>query len=153
MRRPLSAFLVFLLAACQHTAERAGEPAPPFAGLGGTSWRLVEIKSMDPARGPTTPDDPGRYTVTFNGDGTLAARLDCNRGVGPWRNDVVEDNGGSLAIGPLAVTKAFCPEPSLGSALETHLANVGAFIVEDARLHMALTANGGILVWERFTPN
>jgi heat shock protein HslJ len=109
---------------------------------------LVEEKSMDYAQGTARPDNPDKYTLTFNADGTLSARLDCNRGVGPWRNEIVEPSGGSLEIGPLAVTNALCPPPSLGAALERHLGQVRAFIIEDGRMHMALADNGGILVWE-----
>jgi heat shock protein HslJ len=103
---------------------------------------------MDDAQGTTRPDDPDKYTITFNMDGSLAARLDCNRGVGPWRNEVVESSGGSLVIGPLAVTRALCPAPSMGEMLERNLGYVRAFIIEGGRLHMALIADGGIIVWE-----
>ena len=147
-RLMISAFLACILAACQHQANAPETGRSAFAGLGGTSWRLVEVKPMDPATGPTRPDDPDKYTLTFNADGTLAARLDCNRGMGPWRNEIVEPSGGSLAMGPLAVTKALCPPPSIGEALASKLGAVRAFIIEDGRMHMALAANGGILVWE-----
>jgi heat shock protein HslJ len=147
-RLVISAFLACLMAACQHPAMAPETGATAFAGLGGTSWRLIQVKSMDQAKGSTQPDDPDKYTLTFNADGTLAARLDCNRGVGPWRNDIAEPSGGSLAIGPLAVTRALCPPPSIGVALAGQLGDVRAFIIEDGRMHMVLTANGGILVWE-----
>lgn len=148
----ISAFLACLMAACQHPAMAPETGAPAFAGLGGTSWRLVEIKSMDQAKGSTRPGDSDKYTLTFNADGTLAARLDCNRGAGPWRNDIVEPSGGSLAIGPLAITRALCPPPSIDEALAGQLGDVRAFIIEDGRMHMALAENGGILVWEPVAP-
>jgi heat shock protein HslJ len=151
-RLTISAFLVCSLAACQHQANAPETRASAFAGLGGTSWRLVEVKSIDRAKGLTRPDDPDKYTLTFNADGTLATRLDCNRGIGPWRTEIVEPSGGSLAIGPLAVTKALCPPPSIGEALASQLGEVRAFIIEDGQLHMALAANGGILVWEPVSP-
>ena len=103
---------------------------------------------MDDAQGTTRPDDPTKYTITFHNDGSLSAQLDCNRGIGPWRNEIVEPSGGSLAIGPLAVTSALCPLPSIGEALASQLGDVRAFFIEDGRMHMALAANGGILVWE-----
>jgi heat shock protein HslJ len=144
----ISAVLACCLAACQHPADDPATGAGAFSGLAGTSWRLVEVKSMDQAKGSTRPDDPDKYTLTFNADGTLAVRLDCNRGMGPWRNEIVEPGGGSLAIGPLGVTRALCPPPSIGEALAGQLGDVRAFIIEDGRMHMALAANGGILVWE-----
>lgn len=140
--------IIAALSACQHyeTEQPVGNMA--FAGLDGTHWQLVEFKSMDDAQGTTRPDDPTKYAITFHNDGSLSAQLDCNRGIGPWSNEIVEPSGGSLAIGPLAVTGALCPPPSIGEALASQLGDVRAFIIEDGRMHMALAANGGILVWE-----
>ncbi|WP_158093694.1 META domain-containing protein [Erythrobacter sanguineus] len=144
--------LACTLAACQHSANAPEPSEASFLGLSGTVWRLVEVKSMDDALGSIRPDNAEKYTLTFNADGTIAARLDCNRGVGPWRNEIVEPSGGSLEIGPLAVTRALCPPPSIGEALAGQLGDVRAFIIEDGRMHMALAANGGILVWEPVAP-
>lgn len=122
--------------------------AGPFAGLGGTSWRLVEMQSMDDAQGIVRPDDPQKYTLMFNADGTVAARLDCNRGSGTWRNDIANATGGTLTFGPMAVTRALCPAGSLGERLERQFPYVRSFTLRDRRLNMALMADGGILVWE-----
>ena len=52
--------------------------------LAGTSWRLVQFQGGD---GKTvTVADRARYTIDFNADGTLAARIDCNRGRGTWKS-------------------------------------------------------------------
>jgi heat shock protein HslJ len=140
----LSMSVIALLAACQHTAPEAPGRNIPFAGLGGTSWRMIAFQSMDDAQGTTRPDDPDKYTITFNRDGSLAARFDCNRGVGPWRNDIAHATGGTLSIGPLAVTKALCPEPSMDEFLERQLGYVRSFTISEGRLHMALMADGGM---------
>jgi hypothetical protein len=95
----------------------------------------------------TLPDDGTKYTITFNRDGSASLRLDCNRGVGPWRNDIANATGGSLSIGPLAVTKALCPASSIGELLGRQLPFVRSFTVRDGRLNMALMADGGIIVW------
>ncbi|WP_164844067.1 META domain-containing protein [Croceicoccus ponticola] len=117
--------------------------AGPFAGLADTSWRLVEIQSMDDAQGTTRPDDPQKYTIRFNADGSVSARLDCNRGVGTWRNDIANATGGTLTFGPMGVTKALCPAPTLGETLERHMPYVRSFTMRDGRLNMALMADGG----------
>jgi hypothetical protein len=50
--------------------------------LSGTTWQLVEFQGSD---GTTlTPDDRSKYTSTYERDGQLSARLDCNRGRGTW---------------------------------------------------------------------
>jgi heat shock protein HslJ len=145
---PLPAVLL-ALAACQAPAKDPPVDNLPFSGLGGTNWRLVEIQSMDDSQGTTRPDDPAKYTINFGKDGSAALRLDCNRGAGNWRNDIANSTGGSLEFGPIAVTKAYCPPPSLGDALERHLPYVRSFVIRDGRLNMSLMADGGILVWEQ----
>lgn len=138
---------VLSLQACTITHSQA--PSVPFAGLSGTSWQLVEIQSMDDAQGITRPDDPSKYTLEFERDGSLSARLDCNRGKGNWNNFVANSSGGSLIFGPLAVTRALCPKPTLGERIEGHLPYVRSFIIRDGRMFMSLMADGGIIVWEQ----
>lgn len=140
------------LTACQ-TQVSAGEGAAPIAGLAGTSWRLIEIASMDDTQGTQRTADPSRYTIGFQPDGQMAVRLDCNRGVGTFKSRASASDSGSLKIGPLAVTKALCPPPSLGEALERQLPYVRSYIVRDGKLYMTLMADGGILAWEPVPPN
>jgi heat shock protein HslJ len=140
--------LTGVLTACQHSASEAPPANIPFSGLGGTTWRLVEFQSMDDAQGSIVPDDPKKYTITFNRDGSVSARFDCNRGVGPWRNDIANARGGSLSIGPLGVTKALCPPPTIGEFIERQLSYVRSFTISDGYLNMALMADGGIILWE-----
>ena len=151
MKRWISTLAVLpilaMLPSCQH-AGSAPAANVPFAGLAGTNWRLVEFQSMDDGQGTKKPDNRDKYTVTFHGDGSLTAKLDCNRAVGPWRNDIANATGGSLSIGPLGVTKAFCPEPSMSEFLERQFGYVRSFTVSGDRLNMALMADGGIIDWE-----
>lgn len=119
-----------------------------FAGLPGTSWQLVEIQSMDDAQGTTRPRQSADYTLTFNADGTLAMRLDCNRATGTWRSEDASATSGTLAFGPMAVTRALCPPPTLGETIVRQFPYVRSFTMRDGRLNMALMADGGILVWE-----
>ena len=137
-----------LLPACEPMEPITPVANIPFSGLEGSNWRLVEFRSMDDAQGTTRPDDPDKYTITFHNDGSLSARFDCNRGMGPWRNDISNATGGTLSIGPLGVTKALCPEPSMGEMLERQLGYVRSFTITENRLNMALMADGGIIVWE-----
>ena len=129
------------------TPEAAG--ASEVVGLSGTRWRLVEFESMDDATGTTRPEDPADYTLAFDADGTVAMRLDCNRGTGPWSATPGETGQtGSLTIGPLAVTRALCPPPSMGEQIARDMDYVRGYMLRDGRLSLSLMADGGIYLWE-----
>lgn len=138
--------LLLALAAC---APRASEvvTAPP-AGLAGTQWRLTAIEAADAAVAPSRPADPSKYTLVFGADGRVAAQLDCNRGSGTWTSAAP----GQLQFGPIATTRMFCPQPSLGDALARQLGEVRAYSVDGVSLRLSLQNNGGTLVWAKTTP-
>ena len=81
--------------------------------LVGSNWRLVEFQSSDDKIGIVKPDDPAKYTLALGADGRAAMRLNCNRGTGPWSSHASSADSGSFSLGPLAVTRALCPPPSL----------------------------------------
>lgn len=68
-----------ILAFLPHTTV-AGEAAS--AELIGITWKLVKITYSDDTI--FKPDDPAKYTLTFQDDGQVAVRIDCNRGYGTW---------------------------------------------------------------------
>jgi para-nitrobenzyl esterase len=85
-------------------------PAPPqngIADLGGTSWQLIKFHSSDDKL--LTPNDPAKYTIAFGTDGSISARIDCNRGRGSWKSS----GPNQLQFGPLALTRAMCSPGSL----------------------------------------
>src|SRR5689334_2238244 len=61
----------------------ASAPAPK-SDLAGTSWQLVRFTGSDNAT--LEPDDRTEYTITFQADGSVVARIDCNRGHGAWKS-------------------------------------------------------------------
>jgi heat shock protein HslJ len=114
-----------------------------------TQWRLVEIQSMDDAVGTTRPDDPARYTMRLNGDGTVAMRLNCNSAKGSWSAEAGPDpSSGHFTFGPLASTKALCPPPSLDEQILSQAQYVRSYLLKDGRLYLTLMADGGIYAWE-----
>lgn len=117
--------------------------------LAGTSWRLLEMQSMDDAQGTTRAGNPDRYTITFNEDGTAYMKLDCNRGHSSYETASTGADQGSLTFGNIASTMAMCPPDSLSDKLGQQLGFVRSYIVRNGQLNMALMADGGILVWER----
>jgi len=117
--------------------------------LAGTRWRLVEIQSMDDAIGTTRPSDRDLYTLDLNVDGRAALRLNCNRGVGRWAAKPIANGAeGSFSIGPLAMTRALCPPPSLDERIARDMDYVRSFLLKDGRFYLSLMADGGIYAWE-----
>lgn len=108
--------------------------------LAGTEWKLTAIDTS----GSTTTLTPvlqARHTIAFAGGGELQLRLDCNRGRSTWTAGLPANGAGSINIGPVAGTRAFCPEPSFGDELAR---------LSDAQRY-TLTLDGRQLVIE--TPN
>jgi heat shock protein HslJ len=140
---PMAAASLFVMASLPLQA------APQTPPLQGTSWQLVGIQSMDDAQGLRRPADPSRYTLTLQADGKAVLQLDCNRAMGPWQVEPsAEPSNGVFRFGPLASTKALCPEPSLGELLARQLPYVRGYLLRDGRLNLSLLADGGILIWE-----
>jgi len=115
-----------------------GPPQDAAAGLGGTSWQLVRFQSGDGKL--LTPDDPAKYTIAFGNDGSVSARIDCNRGRGTWKSS----GSNQLLFGPLALTRAMCPPGSLHDRMVKDWEYVRSYTLKDGYLFLALMADGGI---------
>lgn len=70
--------------------------------LQGPAWQLGSMQTGTSDR--FEPEDPSRFTVQFNADGTLAVRADCNQCGGSYTMD-----GDRLTTGPLICTLVACP--------------------------------------------
>ena len=116
--------------------------------LAGTTWRLVSIESMSDEQPTTTIDDPANYTVTFGSDGRAAFQVDCNRGNGSWTAASAASDSGSLTFGPIALTRKFCPQPSVDTTVAADLGRVRSYLLADGQLHMSMEADSGIMHWE-----
>lgn len=122
--------------------------------LAGTEWRLVEFQSMDDAQGTTRPNDPSRYTMRLNKDGTVNMQLNCNYANGTWKSEAGSDHSsGRFEFGPLATTKALCPPPSMDEQISAQAQYIRSYLLKDGRLYLSLMADGGIYVWEPRTDN
>ncbi len=126
------------------STQGLSQPAP--AGLGGTSWRLVQFKGSDDTI--LTPDDKSKYTIAFGTDGRLSARIDCNRGSGTWKSS----GPAQLEFGPLALTRAMCPPGSLHDRIVKHWPYVRSYIMKGGHLFVSLMADGGIYEFEPDNP-
>jgi para-nitrobenzyl esterase len=131
--RLLPAFL--LLAACARIA-----PTPE--ALAGTSWQLVRFQGGDGK--VLAPGERSKYTLAFNADGRVAARLDCNRGTGSWKSA----GPGQLELGPMAVTRAMCAPGSIDHEISKRLFYVRSYVMKDGRLFLSMMADGGVFELE-----
>ena len=110
--------------------------------LAGTSWQLVKFQGGDDKT--LTPDDGAKYTIAFTDGGRLNARLDCNRGSGTWKSS----GPSQLQFGPLALTRAMCPDPSMHDQIVKQWANIRSYVIKDGHLFLSLMADGGIYEFE-----
>jgi heat shock protein HslJ len=118
--------------------EKRPATAPEGAGmLQGMTWHLVKFQGGDDRT--LTPDDPAKYTIEFAAGGQVTARVDCNRGRGTW----TATPAGQLELGPLALTRARCPEGSLHDQIVKQWTNVRSFVIKDGHLFLSLMADGG----------
>lgn len=131
-----------LLAGC--TTTGGGEESSSLVG----TWRLVELQSNKDAIGTTRPDDPTKYEMTLNADGSVAMRLDCNRGIGHWESP----EPSQITFGQMAMSMALCPEGSLDTRIAGQMSFVRTYVLQGDRLSLNLFADGGNLVWDRIAP-
>jgi heat shock protein HslJ len=127
---PRSAITILLAGVVTGSCHSTRSPDPP----AGTTWRLVEIQSMDDAVGTKRPADPSRYTMRLDADGTVAMRLDCNRATSTWSAEHGGDSSGRFEFGPLAATRAICLPPTMGEELAAQAKFVRSYVLKDERL-------------------
>lgn len=140
-----------ILTTCLALTACAG--APPPATLDGTTWRLAMFQSNDDATGTLRPASADSFSMAFGKDGQVAAKLDCNRGTGPWRAEpAAGSSSGSINIGPLATTRMMCPPDPVGDRLARDVDTLRSYRLQDGRLYLMLPADAGVYVWDRVTP-
>ncbi len=101
-------------------ATNTPEPAsPPTASIQGITWQWISLTNQ--TTGATTPvPAPENYTITFNADGTLTGKADCNNFAGSYS----QENGFSIQLD--ASTMAFCSDVSLDQQYLALLGSVAA---------------------------
>ena len=92
--RALALCAAFVVVSCSESVTGPSD-------LQGGAWRLASMETETGGR--FVPDDPGRFTVEFNADGTVGVRADCNGCGGSYTLD-----GDRLTVGPLACTLIAC---------------------------------------------
>jgi heat shock protein HslJ len=107
------------------------------SGLAGTSWKLVKLQGADEVT--TVPDDGAKYTITFNSNGRVSARVDCNRGGSTWKSTRPNE----LQFGSWSMTRAKCPAGSLYDRIVREGAAVRTYDIKNGHLFLSGMAAGG----------
>ena len=128
------------------TAEEPGKgetgatTPPTTGGLVGPVWQLTGITKVD---GNITINDPTRYTITFNADGTANLVTDCNVGGATYTTG----EGNTLTITPGVSTMAFCGIGSFDQIFLGGLTNAMGYRIEEGNLLIDMLYESGTLVF------
>ncbi|MFT4172286.1 MAG: META domain-containing protein [Rhodocyclaceae bacterium] len=122
--------LMCLLAACTLAACANLRGSNP---LERTSWQLVRVSGS--SQGDFAPLERERYTLSFEPDGSLLVRADCNRGQGRWNQPA----DARLQLGPVALTRMMCPAGSQGDRFALDLDKVNRYALSPGRLQLRLS--------------
>lgn len=118
-----------------------GATQPGASGeLVGPVWQLNLITKIS---GNITINDPTRYTITFNADGTINYQADCNVGGGTYTTG----EGGALTITLGFSSMAFCGPGSLDQVYLGGLTNAMNYRIEEGNLVIDMLYESGSLVF------
>lgn len=146
--RHLAHAAVMVCAGCAAGSQEGASEGESPPTLTNTTWQLVEFQSSSDEIGTIRPDDPSGYTMTLAADGTVTMSLDCNRATSTWSAGQGDSGSGSFTFGPLAMTRALCPPPSMDERIGRDAQYVRSFVLRNGRLYLSLMADGGIYAWE-----
>ena len=126
--------------AAEPSKGEAGGGLPAVAGeFAGTVWQLTTITKPD---GTITINDPSRYTVTFNADGSANWQADCNVGSATYTG-----SDGGLAVTMGASTMAFCPPGSFDQIFLGGLTNAMGYRLEGGNLLIDMLYESGTMTF------
>jgi len=108
--------------------------------LGSWMWGIF----LDPVNGPAEISNPENYILTFNEDGTVNVKADCNNAQGAY---TLEDGSLSIELGPM--TAAACEEGSRSDDFVKYLGFAATPSFQEGYFAIDLTADGGTMA---FTP-
>lgn len=117
-----------------------GMPPGVAGDLVGPTWQLNLIAKAD---GNITVNDPTRYTLAFNADGTANWQADCNVGGATYTTG----EGGALTITLGPSTMAFCGPGSLDQIYLGGLSNAMSYAMQDGNLVITMLYESGTLVF------
>ena len=117
--------------------------APPVEpALTNVPWEWVS--TTDPVQGTVAVNDPSRYVILFNDDGSAYIQADCNNVQAGYTTD-----GSSINITPGASTMMACSPDTLDSQFLSQLSAAAIYFIEGGNLYLDLPADSGTM---RFVP-
>jgi para-nitrobenzyl esterase len=117
-------------------------PQGAAGGLVGPTWQLVKFQGGDGR--VEMPIDKSQYELVFKADGSVLARIGCNRGSGTWKSA----GSNQIEFGPMATTRAMCPPGWLQDHVAGQLPGIRSYSIRDGRLFLSLVADGGTYEFE-----
>ncbi|NOX63024.1 MAG: META domain-containing protein [Chloroflexi bacterium] len=121
--------------------EAVGASAPSV--ITGITWEWVAFQDQADENNIEV-DEPGKYTLLLNDDGSYAVQADCNQGKGEYALQ-----GAELQFQPGPITRAACGEDSLDQFFLQRLSEVVSYVVEDGKLFLNLKADAGNMVFRK----
>jgi heat shock protein HslJ len=122
--------LSLLAASCKPSS-----PSTASDSVQGIVWQWTNLTNQTTKETTKIPN-PENYTITFNSDGTLEGKADCNTFTGTYS----QANGFSIELG--ATTQAYCGDASLDQQYLALLSDVAAG-GPDGTGNLALETAGG----------
>ena len=122
--------VMLLLAACTQATT-----TPSADSIQGFVWQWTSLTNQSTGES-TTVSNPENYTITFNADGTLEGKADCNSFTGAY----AQENGLIITLG--ATTMAYCGDTSLDQQYLQLLGSIAAGGPDGAG-NLALETAGG----------
>ena len=107
--------------------------------LTGTTWMWIGFTDPTQQYNVETPEN---YTLTFQDDGTLNLKADCNNAMGSY---TVEGQSITMEVGPM--TMAACPEGSRSDDFVKYLGSAAIYFFKDGNLFIDLMADGGTMAF------
>jgi heat shock protein HslJ len=116
--------------------------APAILPLVGPRWQWLRTLYGDDSL--AAPENPEKYAVTFDLNGIVSVRADCNQKGGSYKVE-----GQSLAIELNRSTMAMCPEDSLEGNFVRDLTGVAIWFMKDGDLYLDLRYDTGTMQLRR----
>ena len=111
--------------------------------LTATAWQWAAF--TNPAQ-QFNVDDPENYTITFQDDGTVNIKADCNNAMGSY---TIDDSSITIEVGPM--TMVACPPGSLSDDFVKYVGFAAIYFFEDESLFIDLMADGGTMQFSPYT--
>jgi D-alanyl-D-alanine carboxypeptidase len=121
-------------------AAEAAQLAAMVASIKENSWKWTNYSS---ATEEVTVETPASYMVTFNNDGTLDIKADCNDASGTYTLD-----GLNVTIQVGAATLAACPGDSRSEQFVQLLGDAAQMVSSGGKLYITLKTEGSMMVLE-----